>query len=159
MPKQARIKTTAGEIVIRFFPEVAPRHVANFCDLVSKGFYNGQIFHRCVKDFIIQGGCPRGDGTGGPGYAINAEFNSKKHLKGAVSMCRTRDINSAGSQFFIVLHKHADYLDYQYTVFGEVVSGLDVANKIANVGVQGDRPLHPLTMQILLEDGVSDSPT
>ena len=143
---RARIKTRHGDMVVKFFPDVAPGHVKNFCDLATKGFYNGVIFHRVMKDFMIQGGCPQGTGTGGPGYKIKAEFNNKKHLKGVLSMARTSDPNSAGSQFFVVHGKHADFLDNQYTVFGELVSGHDVLDKIATAPCNGERPRDPVKM-------------
>jgi|SRR5579871_500814 len=153
--KQARIKTKLGDMVVKFFPDVAPGHVKNFCDLVEKGFYNGVIFHRVIKDFMIQGGCPQGTGTGGPGYKIKAEFNKKPHKKGTLSMARTSDPDSAGSQFFVVHGKHVAHLDGQYTVFGELVSGLDILDKIANApnAPGGDRPKDPVKMDsVTLED-------
>src|SRR5439155_14172612 len=107
--KQARIRTRHGDMVVRFFPEVAPGTVKNFCDLAAKGFYNGLIFHRVIKGFMIQGGDPSGDGTGGPGYTIKAEFNDRPHKRGVLSMARASDPNSAGSQFFIV-HKDSRHL-------------------------------------------------
>lgn len=144
--KQARITTTVGEIVVRFFPEVAPNHVKNFCDLASKGFYNGVIFHRVIPGFMIQGGCPKGTGTGGPGYTIDAEFSKTPHERGTLSMARTSDPNSAGSQFFI-MHEKTPYLDGQYSVFGEVVTGIEVVDKIVNAPKgANDRPVNPVTM-------------
>src|SRR5271170_7227272 len=109
--KQARIKTKHGDMVVRFFPDVAPGHVKNFCDLAEKGFYNGIIFHRTIEGFMIQGGCPQGTGTGNPGYKIKAEFNKKLHKKGILSMARSSDPDSAGSQFFVVHGAHAQSLD------------------------------------------------
>ncbi len=136
----ADIETTQGHIKIQFFPEQAPNHVKDFIDLSKKGFYDGTVFHRIVKGFVIQGGDPntKNDsnrqtwGTGGPGYKINAEFNNISHDRGIVSMARTADPNSAGSQFFIVLND-SKFLDNQYTVFGKVIEGMDVVDKIANV--------------------------
>jgi peptidyl-prolyl cis-trans isomerase B (cyclophilin B) len=131
-----RVKQTAvitmdkgGEIVIEFYPEDAPKTVENFVTLAKKGFYDGLKFHRREEGFVIQGGDPKGDGTGGPGYQIKAEFNKKPHVRGAVAMARSSDPNSAGSQFYICLAP-ANFLDGQYTVFGIVTSGMDVADKV-----------------------------
>jgi len=126
----AIIETEKGRIVAELFPEVAPKTVANFIKLAEQGFYNGLTWHRVVPGFVIQGGDPLGNGTGGPGYTIPAEFNSKKHLKGTVAMARAADPNSAGSQFYITLAPQPQ-LDGQYTVFGQTVEGLDVIDKIA----------------------------
>ncbi|HWD40273.1 MAG TPA: peptidylprolyl isomerase [Fimbriimonas sp.] len=132
----AVLRTNLGEIVLRFHPEQAPGHVENFKKLAREGFYDGTKFHRVIPGFMIQGGDPNSKsderarhGTGGPGYQIRAEFNSTKHKRGILSMARSSDPNSAGSQFFIMV---ADYpsLDNQYTAFGEVVSGMDVVDKI-----------------------------
>jgi peptidyl-prolyl cis-trans isomerase B (cyclophilin B) len=128
--------TDFGEIRIRFFPDKAPGHVRNFKKLAREGFYDGVTFHRIIPGFMIQGGDPntkdddpRNDGTGGPGYNIKAEFNETPHRRGIVSMARANDPDSAGSQFFIVV-KDSNFLDRKYTVFGEVTSGMDVADKI-----------------------------
>ncbi len=136
---RAVIETKYGNIEIKFFPEVAPRHVENFIKLAKSGFYDGTIFHRVIPGFMIQGGDPNTKGPdkstygmGGPGYTIDAEFNSISHKRGIVSMARAQDPNSAGSQFFIVV-KDSTFLDGQYTVFGEVVKGMDVADKIVNL--------------------------
>ena len=118
-----------GEFEIVFFPEIAPNHVANFVSLAKKGFYDGTTFHRVLEGFMAQGGDPTGSGGGGPGYSIPAEFSSTPHKKGTVSMARTSDPNSAGSQFFICF-ADCPMLDNQYTVFGEVVKGMDVVDKI-----------------------------
>jgi peptidyl-prolyl cis-trans isomerase B (cyclophilin B) len=155
--KQARIKTSQGEMVVRFFPDVAPGHVKNFCDLAERGYYNGVIFHRVIRDFMIQGGDPTGTGTGGAsadGGRLKAEFNKKPHKKGTLSMARTNDPNSAGSQFFIVHGAHVRHLDGQYTVFGELASGLEVLDKIATAKVgPNDRPAQPVAMDsVTLED-------
>jgi len=135
----AIIETKYGEIKIKFFPEVAPGHVNNFTKLAKEGFYDGTIFHRVIPGFMIQGGDPNTKGTnqatygmGGPGYTIKAEFNEKSHKKGVLSMARSSDPDSAGSQFFIVV-KDSPFLDRQYTVFAEVVSGMEVADKIVNL--------------------------
>lgn len=135
---KAVIETKFGNITLKFFPDVAPNHVNNFIELAKKGFYDGTTFHRVIPGFMIQGGDPKskdhnkaGHGTGGPGYTVNAEFSDKPHKKGTLSMARSSDPNSAGSQFFICVGD-APFLNGQYTVFGEVVSGMDVADKIVN---------------------------
>jgi peptidyl-prolyl cis-trans isomerase B (cyclophilin B) len=132
------IETKFGKIELRLFPEVAPGHVANYLKLAKSGFYDGTTFHRVIPGFMIQGGDPNSKGTkrsthgtGGPGYSIDAEFNQKPHVRGTLSMARSRDPDSAGSQFFIVVKK-SSFLDNQYTVFGEVVSGMDVVDKIVS---------------------------
>ncbi len=148
---RARIETSAGAMTFEFFPDKAPGHVENFVKLAEKGFYDGTGFHRVIKGFMIQGGCPRGDGTGGPGYQIKAEFNDVHHARGVLSMARSQDPNSAGSQFF-VCHGDAAFLDRQYTAFGKLVEG-DVESdrtleKIATAPVQpgGERskPVTPI---------------
>ena len=147
--KQARIKTAKGDMVARFLPQIAPNTVKNFCDLIQKGFYNNLIFHRVIQDFMIQGGCPQGTGMGDPGYKIKAEFSNRKHLKGTLSMARSADPDSSGSQFFIVHGAHATHLDHQYTAFGELVSGFEVLDAIAKAPVQGDRPMTPVKMDLV----------
>jgi peptidyl-prolyl cis-trans isomerase B (cyclophilin B) len=139
MQDVAVIETNLGEIDITFLPDKAPGHVKNFETLAKKGFYDGTKFHRVIPGFMIQGGDPnskdkdRGnDGQGGPGYTIKAEFNDTPHTRGVVSMARTSDPNSAGSQFFIVV-KDSNFLDHQYTVFGKVTKGMDVVDKIVNL--------------------------
>ena len=135
----ANIETNLGNISFRLLPELAPETVRNFEKLARDGFYDGTLFHRVIPGFMIQGGDPNTKtgnkaswGTGGPGHTINAEFSSRSHLRGIVSMARSQDPNSAGSQFFIVTTDSA-FLDRQYTVFGEVTSGMDVADKIVNL--------------------------
>lgn len=135
---KAIIETKFGNITLKFFPDVAPGHVKNFIDLAKKGFYDGTTFHRVIPGFMIQGGDPnsknadkRMHGMGGPGYSIKAEFNAKPHKRGILSMARSNNPDSAGSQFFICV-KDASFLDRQYTVFGEVESGMDVADKIVS---------------------------
>ena len=118
-----------GEIRIEFFPADAPKTVENFVTLAKKGFYDGLTFHRVVPDFVVQGGDPKGNGTGGPGYTIKAEFNKQKHLRGSVAMARSQHPDSAGSQFYICLAP-ANFLDGQYTVFGIVTKGMDVVDKV-----------------------------
>ena len=137
--EHAVIKTSYGEMTIAFWPDVAPDTVENFKKLAREGFYDGTAFHRILKGFMIQGGCPntkegaRGmPGTGDPGYKIKAEFNAKPHVRGVISMARAADPNSAGCQFFIC-HGDAKFLDRQYTAFGQLVNGDDVLEKIANV--------------------------
>ncbi|MBQ5327221.1 MAG: peptidylprolyl isomerase [Oscillospiraceae bacterium] len=138
---------------IELYPEIAPETCANFEKLVKDGFYNGLTFHRVIKGFMIQGGCPKGNGMGGPGWTIKGEFaanghkNDLKHTKGVISMARTMDPNSAGSQFFI-MHEAAPHLDGQYAAFGKVVSGLDVVDEIANVRTDwNDKPTQPVVME------------
>jgi len=143
----AVIETNFGTIRFKFFPDKAPNHCRNFISLARKGFYNNLIFHRVIKGFVIQGGDPNGDGTGGPGYTINAEFNDLPHLKGTVSMARGQDPNSAGSQFFICLDRQT-FLDRQYTVFGQVISGQEVVDKIGSLPTgPNDRPLQDAVMK------------
>jgi peptidyl-prolyl cis-trans isomerase B (cyclophilin B) len=135
----AVIKTTEGEMVVRFWPEVAPKTVENFKKLAREGFYDGTAFHRIVKGFMIQGGDPLTKdpesesrwGTGGPGHKIKAEFSERPHVRGVLSMARSQDPDSAGSQFFICLAE-ARFLDRQYTAFGELVKGNEVLEKIGN---------------------------
>ena len=136
---EAVLHTSKGDLVVTFFPDKAPLHVKNFLGLAQKGFYDGTAFHRIIRNFMIQGGCPntkagaRGlPGTGGPGYTIKAEFNAKPHVRGVISMARSANPDSAGCQFFIC-HGDARFLDRQYTAFGEVVKGDDVLEKLANV--------------------------
>src|SRR5512138_3607913 len=144
---RAIIETKFGKMVVTFFPDKAPLHVKNFITLAEKGFYNGTTFHRVIPGFMIQGGDPAGNGTGGPGYTIKAEFNDVKHVKGILSMARTRDPNSAGSQFFIMAAP-ATHLDGQYSAFGKVVEGLEVIDKIVTVprGAM-DRPTEKVDMK------------
>lgn len=147
------IETKFGNIELKLFPEVAPKHVENFLKLAKSGFYDGTIFHRVIPGFMIQGGDPNSKetnrsihGTGGPGYSVDAEFNDKPHVRGTLSMARSRDPDSAGSQFFIVVKK-SSFLDNQYTVFGEVVSGMDVADKIVSQKKDGrDNPIERIEM-------------
>ena len=137
---KAIIKTKFGDMEIVFFPEKAPKHVENFIALAKSGFYNGTIFHRVIPGFMIQGGDPNTKdlnkpetyGQGGPSQRLKAEFNDIPHRRGILSMARTSDPNSAGSQFFIVV-KDSNFLDGQYTVFGEVVKGMEVADKIVSL--------------------------
>ena len=123
------IETNKGVIKCELYPRLAPKHVNSFVFLACQGYFDGLTFHRYVPGFVIQGGDPRGDGTGGPGYRLPAEFNATKHVPGVLSMARTNDPNSAGSQFFIMLGTHP-HLDGQYTVFGKVTEGMDVVQEI-----------------------------
>lgn len=154
MSEAAIISTTEGDMVIEFWPDVAPGHVENFKKLAQKGFYDGTAFHRVIKGFMIQGGDPltKDDakqsqwGTGGPGYQIKAEFNDKAHTRGVLSMARSNDPNSAGSQFFIC-HGDPTFLDHQYTTFGKLIKGDDVLEKIATAPTHpGDRPVKKVSL-------------
>lgn len=145
----AELKTNKGPIRLKFFPDVAPGHVKNFLGLAKAGFYNGLSFHRIISGFMIQGGCPQGTGTGGPGYQVKAEFNATPHEAGVLSMARSSDPNSAGSQFFICLGKHA-HLDKNYTAFGKTADeeSLNTVRAIGNVPTgRGDKPNDPVTIQ------------
>jgi cyclophilin family peptidyl-prolyl cis-trans isomerase len=162
--KVAELHTTAGEIHIRFRPDVAPNHVKNFLDLANKGFYNGTKFHRVIPGFMIQGGDPNtisGSpatwGTGGAPSNVKAEFNNVSHKRGIVSMARSQSPDSASSQFFIVV-ADSTFLDRQYSVFGEVVKGMDVADKIVSApkGAQ-DRPNDPVAItKVVVRDARDD---
>ena len=146
------IDTNMGEIKAELYPDVAPVTVKNFIDLIKKGFYNGLTFHRVIEGFMIQGGCPKGNGTGGPGYCIKGEFrangveNDLKHERGVLSMARAMDPDSAGSQFFI-MHETSPHLDGQYAAFGKVTDGMNVVDKIATVRTDfNDRPLEKVVI-------------
>jgi peptidyl-prolyl cis-trans isomerase B (cyclophilin B) len=136
MAKQTGVVTLENgqQIRLEFFPEDAPKTVENFVTLAKKGFYDGLTFHRVVPDFVVQGGCPQGTGTGGPGYTIKAEFNKQKHVRGSVAMARSQHPDSAGSQFYIT-YGATPHLDGSYTVFGRVVAGMEHVDRIK----QGDR--------------------
>ncbi len=146
---QATIETTSGTMTFKFFEDKAPGHVENFIKLAEDGFYDGTVFHRIITGFMIQGGCPNGDGRGGPGYSIKAEFNDVPHVRGIMSMARSSDPDSAGSQFF-VCHGEAAFLDGQYTAFAELVEGSDTLDKIADspvkagAGGENSTPLEPV---------------
>jgi len=124
-----KVETNIGSFTFELFPKDAPNTVANFKALAAKGFYDGLTFHRVIPGFVAQGGDPKGNGTGGPGYHVKAEFNSHKHVTGAVAMARSSDPDSAGSQFYICYGAHP-HLDGHYTVFGQITEGQDVVNKI-----------------------------
>ena len=149
-----RITMDSGKTIrLELYPEIAPITVENFLDLVNKGFYNGLTFHRIIPGFMIQGGDPSGNGTGGPGYSIKGEFKSNgvnntiKHERGVISMARAFDPNSAGSQFFI-MHEDAPHLDGEYAAFGKVIEGLETVDEIASVetGFQ-DAPVKKVVME------------
>lgn len=163
---RATISTKFGEIVLRFFPDEAPRHVENFINLAKMGFYDGTTFHRVVQNFMIQGGDPLSKepdrwyhGTGGPGYLLNPEPNDRPHKRGAVSMAKlprdgtsTRDYNDNGSQFFICTADSSG-LDRRYTVFGQIIRGLEVVDKIAAVPRdEHDNPLEPVVMKVTVKE-------
>ena len=153
------IKMFDGSVIkAELYPDIAPNTVNNFISLVEKGFYNGLIFHRVIPGFMIQGGCPNGNGMGGPGYEIPGEFtangfqNDLKHTRGVLSMARAMDPDSAGSQFFI-MHEDAPHLDGQYAAFGQVLEGMDVVDKIASTKTGwADKPLTPQIMQKVTVD-------
>ena len=145
------------------YPEIAPNTVNNFISLVGKGYYDGLIFHRVIAGFMIQGGCPNGNGMGGPGYSIKGEFkqngfkNTLKHTEGVLSMARAMNPNSAGSQFFI-MHQNSPHLDGQYAAFGKVIEGLEVVDKIAQVGTDWqDRPMVPQIIESMTVETFGES--
>ena len=151
----AVVKTSEGTMVLEFWPDVAPNHVENFKKLARTGFYDGTCFHRVIPGFMIQGGDPNTKdeklkstwGGGGPGHTVKAEFNSKHHARGVLSMARTADPNSAGSQFFIC-HADAPHLDNQYTAFGKLIKGEDVLDKIAATATEGsNRPVKRMNVE------------
>jgi peptidyl-prolyl cis-trans isomerase B (cyclophilin B) len=140
----ATMQTTEGPIVFELFDADAPKTVENFRKLAGEGFYDGLTFHRIIKDFMIQGGCPQGTGTGGPGYTFEDEFNEHKVVRGALAMANAGP-NTNGSQFFIVTTGAAPWLDGKHTVFGQVTDGLDVVDKLEGVQTDGgDRPVEPI---------------
>ncbi|APZ90785.1 peptidylprolyl isomerase [Fuerstiella marisgermanici] len=146
---QIELNTNHGRILLDLMPDVAPGHCANMIGLAKIGYYDGQSFHRIIGGFMIQGGCPQGTGTGGPGYNIDAEFNDTPHVEGVLSMARTSDPNSAGSQFFICLGAHT-HLDNQYTAFGRTAddASMDVVRKLGALPTDaGDRPKSPATIE------------
>ena len=154
----AVIETSVGNIEFEFLEDKAPGHVQNFKELANSDFYNGTIFHRVIPGFMIQGGDPNtknedrsSHGMGGPGHTIKAEFNDEPHVRGIVSMARSQEPDSAGSQFFVVI-KDSDFLDGQYTAFGRVVSGMDVADKIVeSQRDERDNPIDRIEMKVTIE--------
>ena len=153
-----------GKVIkAELYPEIAPNTVNNFISLIRKGFYNGLTFHRVIKGFMIQGGCPLGTGTGGPGYHIRGEFamngfeNNLKHDPGVLSMARAMNPNSAGSQFFI-MHKNAPHLDGDYAAFGKVIEGMDVVDRIASVQTDySDRPMEDQVIRSMTVETFGES--
>lgn len=146
---QVVFETSLGDITLDLFPDLAPGHCRNLIGLAKIGFYDGIIFHRVIKDFVIQAGCPEGSGTGGPGYRVDAEFNERPHVAGTLSMARTNDPNSAGSQFFLCLAR-VPHLDRSYTNFGQTAddASRDVVLKIGDVDTNAqDRPLQNVTIK------------
>ena len=154
----AVIETPLGNIEFELLEDVAPGHVQNFKDLANSDFYNGTIFHRVIPGFMVQGGAPNtksddrsSHGMGGPGHTIKAEFNDEPHIRGIVSMARSQDPDSAGSQFFVVV-KDSDFLDGQYTAFGRVIAGMDVADKIVDSPRDDrDNPIDRIEMKVTIE--------
>ncbi len=143
----ATLNTTAGPVKVKFFDEDAPKTVENFRKLAADGFYDGISFHRVIKDFMIQGGCPEGTGTGGPGYTFEDEFNDRKIVRGALAMANAGP-NTNGSQFFIVTTPSAEWLDGKHTVFGEVTDGMDNIDSIENTRTDGrDMPVEPQVIE------------
>lgn len=153
-----------GDVIkAELYPEIAPNTVRNFISLINNKFYDGIIFHRVIAGFMIQGGCPKGTGTGGPGYSIKGEFTSNgfkndlKHDKGVLSMARAMSPNSAGSQFFI-MHQKSPHLDGQYAAFGKVTEGLDIVDKIASTQTgYGDRPVKDVRLKSVTVDTFGES--
>lgn len=153
------IEMENGDIMkAELYPEIAPNTVNNFISLIKKGFYDGLIFHRVIKGFMLQGGCPDGNGMGGPGYSVKGEFsqngfaNPLQHEEGVLSMARAMAPNSAGSQFFI-MHKNSPHLDGSYAAFGKIIEGMDIVNKIAEVRVdRGDKPMKEQKMKKVTVD-------
>ena len=151
-----------GDVIkAELYPEIAPNTVNNFISLINKGFYNGLIFHRVIKGFMIQGGCPNGNGMGAPGYGIKGEFRSNgfdnqlKHDAGVLSMARSMMPDSAGSQFFI-MHKPAPHLDGDYAAFGKVIEGMEVVDRIANEKTFMDKPYHDQIMETVTVDTLGE---
>jgi cyclophilin family peptidyl-prolyl cis-trans isomerase len=146
---QATMTTSEGPITIELFDADAPKTVANFKKLAGEGFYDGLIFHRVIKDFMIQGGCPQGTGTGGPGYTFEDEFNDHKVVRGALAMANAGP-NTNGSQFFLVTTPEASWLDGKHTVFGQITEGLDVVDKIEAQPTDGrDKPVQDIKIESL----------
>jgi cyclophilin family peptidyl-prolyl cis-trans isomerase len=140
------LHTSEGDVEVELFPNEAPKTVENFTKLASDGFYDGLVFHRVIPDFMVQGGCPLGTGSGGPGYTFEDEFNEHRVERGALAMANAGP-NTNGSQFFIVTTEAAPWLDGKHTVFGRVMSGQDVVDRISEVPRDGrDRPLEPITI-------------
>jgi peptidyl-prolyl cis-trans isomerase B (cyclophilin B) len=145
----AVISTNHGDITVELWNDVAPKHAENFLKLARGGFYDNLTFHRIIPGFVIQGGCPRGDGTGDPGWKVKAEFNDRPHQPGTLSMARSSDPDSAGSQFFICLTREkCRHLDGQYTAFGQVTDGMDVVEKLGSTPTDSrERPKQTLELK------------
>jgi cyclophilin family peptidyl-prolyl cis-trans isomerase len=153
MPSTATMTTNLGAIEIELFDEDAPKTVGNFKELSTKGFYDGVIFHRVIKDFMVQGGDPTGTGTGGPGYQFEDEFNDHKIVRGALAMANAGP-NTNGSQFFIVTTDAAPWLDGKHTVFGQVTSGMDVVDQIEGAETDGrDKPVSEVRIESIALTG------
>ena len=147
MPSTAVMRTSEGDVALELFDEDAPQTVANFKRLAGQGFYDGLVFHRVIPDFMVQGGCPQGTGTGGPGYTFEDEINDHKIVRGALAMANAGP-NTNGSQFFLVTTEEAPWLDGKHTVFGRITSGQDVADAISQVERDDrDRPLEPVVLE------------
>jgi len=141
----ATIDTEFGPVTVELWDDVAPKHAENFLKLAKQGFYDNLTFHRIIPGFVIQGGCPQGTGTGGPGWNVKAEFNDREHVPGVLSMARSSHPDSAGSQFFVCLtREHCRHLDKQYTAFGKVTSGMDAVNQIAATPLKDQRSGTPV---------------
>jgi cyclophilin family peptidyl-prolyl cis-trans isomerase len=155
MPSSATIHTNHGDIELELFDEDAPATVENFRRLAGEGFYDGLVFHRVIPDFMIQGGCPQGTGTGGPGYTFEDEINQHRIVRGTLAMANAGP-NTNGSQFFIVTAQATPWLDGKHTAFGRVVNGLDVVDEIGSqVTDARDRPRQDVTMERVIVDDVS----
>ncbi len=151
MPSTAVLRTSEGDVTLELFDEDAPQTVANFKRLAGQGFYDGLIFHRVIPDFMIQGGCPQGTGTGGPGYTFEDEANDHRVVRGALAMANAGP-NTNGSQFFVVTTGEAPWLDGKHTVFGRVADGMDVVDRISQRRTDGrDKPVDDVTMDVELE--------
>jgi peptidyl-prolyl cis-trans isomerase B (cyclophilin B) len=154
---QATLHTSEGPIELELYPEAAPKTVDNFTRLAGEGFYDGLAFHRVIPDFMIQGGCPKGDGTGGPGYTFEDEFNDHKVTRGALAMANAGP-NTNGSQFFIVTAEATPWLDGKHTAFGRVTSGMDVVDKIQSVETDArDRPVDEVRLEKLTIQGLASA--
>jgi cyclophilin family peptidyl-prolyl cis-trans isomerase len=151
MPSTAVLRTSEGDVTLELFDEDAPQTVANFKRLAGQGFYDGLVFHRVIPDFMIQGGCPQGTGTGGPGYTFEDEINDHKIVRGALAMANAGP-NTNGSQFFVVTTEAAPWLDGKHTVFGRVTDGMEVVDRIEHARTDArDKPVDDVTMDVVLE--------
>lgn len=154
----ATVETDFGSFTIELWDDVAPGHAENFLKLAKKGYYDGLTFHRVIPGFVIQGGCPKGDGTGGPGWNVKAEFNDREHHPGVLSMARSGHPDSAGSQFFVCLtRQQCRHLDREYTAFGKVTSGMDVVEKIAATKLRDSNSGTPIKAPKMTKVTATDS--